>query len=748
MTRYSRQILTRLGTAILASLLPVSAHALDGGRWENQLGPNGSNCLEIRWDQANITYPGEHGTAYIFVKDGSTIYEAGNRSYRFSAETNLGAGGAVTAAALQTACGYLGVTNVVQESVDGVSFAAETGFSLSWRAQETPTGSVFEYTRGFSGATGTTLINTRTVHTAETVPPVITPPADIDTPATTTPTYETIDVTALGSVSDNESTGLTITYRVGATVLSGPYNFPVGTTTVTMDAADDVGNNAVQQQFDVTISGSPAPTAVVGALSSGAGGTYVSTITLSAASTDFTDADLSVVNGSAVLSGSGTNYTATITPAAEGSVSLSVLANSFSNSGGVFNTAASNTESTVHDLAPSVTISGMPTQFAGASSFNLTVTFSEDVTGFDASDVIVTNATVGSVTGGPAVYTVALTPNGQGNVTANIPAGAAQDSGMNLSTASNSVTGTNTVVADTEQLIAKAAYGQARQLIASQPGLTKLLTGVGRGAFDANVTRNAATFDLKTDPNKSVWAELKGSSSTLDSSDQNYVFGAIGSHVKLNDDLLLGAMLQFDRSETTEGAAHQTSTGWLVGPYLVAKAPTQPLYFEASVLFGRSENEVSPLGTYTDRYDSDRRLLNLGLTGEVKKKGVTLYPNVKLSHSSVSTDSYVDGLGNTIQSGKVSLTEGSFGIDAVIPQPSAAGELDLLIGVSGIVAQTTSSGAAATFGAGADQNRARVDLGFNLVNGASTLRFQVFHDGIAASGYVNTGVEFQFSRSF
>ena len=105
MTRHSRQIFNRLGTALLATLLPVSAHALDGGQWVNQNGPNGDNCLEIRWDQANITYTGEWGTAYIFVKDSGTIYEAGNQSYRFGAHMNWGTGGAITAAALQSACG-------------------------------------------------------------------------------------------------------------------------------------------------------------------------------------------------------------------------------------------------------------------------------------------------------------------------------------------------------------------------------------------------------------------------------------------------------------------------------------------------------------------------------------------------------------------------------------------------------------------------------------------------------------------
>lgn len=347
--------------------------------------------------------------------------------------------------------------------------------------------------------------------------PTSRPLASISSPATTTPTYQTLDVTSLRSVSDNESTVLAITYRVGTTVLTGAFNFPVGTTTVTMDATDDVGNAAVQQQFDVVIAAPPSPTATVGALSSGTGGTYVSTITLSAPATDFTDVDLSVLNGTAVLSGSGSSYTATVTPSGEGNVSLSVLANSFSNSGGVFNSSASNTASILHDLAPTVVISGMPAQFSGATAFNLTVTFSEDVTGFDASDVNVSNASVTSVSGGPAVYTVAVTPNGQGDVTASIPAGAAQDAGLNPSTASNSLTDTNTVVGDTEALLAKATHAQARQLIASQPGLTKLLTGLG-GGFDANVTQNAGSFDLKANAGKSAWIDLTGAWSSADGS--------------------------------------------------------------------------------------------------------------------------------------------------------------------------------------------------------------------------------------
>ncbi|MFP3386016.1 HYR domain-containing protein, partial [Tritonibacter sp. SIMBA_163] len=93
---------------------------------------------------------------------------------------------------------------------------------------------------------------------------------DADTPVLTAPNAQTaqtdegadtasIDVTGLGSVSDNVDSSLSITYKVGDTTLTGAYDFPVGETTVTMDAQDAAGNAATQVSFTVTVSDADTP---------------------------------------------------------------------------------------------------------------------------------------------------------------------------------------------------------------------------------------------------------------------------------------------------------------------------------------------------------------------------------------------------------------------------------------------------------------------------------------------------------
>ncbi|WP_162618861.1 HYR domain-containing protein, partial [Tritonibacter mobilis] len=69
----------------------------------------------------------------------------------------------------------------------------------------------------------------------------------------------TLDVTSLGSVTDNSGTTPAITYAISGTPLSGAYAFPLGVTTVTMDASDGAGNAAVQQSFTVTVTDGEVP---------------------------------------------------------------------------------------------------------------------------------------------------------------------------------------------------------------------------------------------------------------------------------------------------------------------------------------------------------------------------------------------------------------------------------------------------------------------------------------------------------
>src|SRR5207302_5280439 len=67
------------------------------------------------------------------------------------------------------------------------------------------------------------------------------------------------------------------------------------------------------------------------------------------------------------------------------------------------------------------------------------VTFSETVTGFDATDLTLTNATASNFMGSGAGYSFDLVPSGQGAVSVSVAANKAVDAANNGNTASNTL---------------------------------------------------------------------------------------------------------------------------------------------------------------------------------------------------------------------------------------------------------------------------------------------------------------------
>ena len=179
-------------------------------------------------------------------------------------------------------------------------------------------------------------------------------------------------------------------------------------------------------------------------------------ITFDSAVTGFTTSDLSTTPSVCTVSsvtGSGTSYTATLTNCADGAVSLKLAANSVNN--GADGPAAAYTSATLFTVdrtAPSVsgvvTVTSTPTN---ASTVSYTVTFSEDVTGFAASDVTTSGTATGctpSITAVSAsVYTVSLTNCSSGTVGVKIVANSVQDSATNAGPAAL-YTGTAAVTID------------------------------------------------------------------------------------------------------------------------------------------------------------------------------------------------------------------------------------------------------------------------------------------------------------
>jgi len=154
--------------------------------------------------------------------------------------------------------------------------------------------------------------------------------------------------------------------------------------------------------------------------------------------------DFMISNASVTaVSGGQASYTLSVVPTGAGDMVMSVPAGVAEDFAGALNTASSQATVTYDPDVVLTEITGMPGA-VNSSSFDVTVSFDMDVTGFDPvgtpADLNISNATVDAVTGGPADYTLTLTPTGAGNISVSVPAGAAQSNTGNLNTASNVVT--------------------------------------------------------------------------------------------------------------------------------------------------------------------------------------------------------------------------------------------------------------------------------------------------------------------
>jgi gliding motility-associated-like protein len=91
----------------------------------------------------------------------------------------------------------------------------------------------------------------------------------------------------------------------------------------------------------------------------------------------------------------------------------------------------------VNTLSPAVALTGTPSL---NSSWTMSITFSEAVTGFSIGDLQVANAVLSNLTTlNNIIYTVLVTPVAEGPVSLHLPAGQAQNIGGNGNTASNTI---------------------------------------------------------------------------------------------------------------------------------------------------------------------------------------------------------------------------------------------------------------------------------------------------------------------
>ena len=235
---------------------------------------------------------------------------------------------------------------------------------------------------------------------------------------------------------------------ITATVTGGPTTYSVavigmaGSGTVIADiaasvATDLAGNDTVASTsadntvtYDVT-----QPTVTVDQAIGQADPTNVSpinfTVEFSKPVTGFTSAGVILSSGTATVTGGGTTYNISVAGMAQGPLSASVSAGVAVDAVGNTNIASTSADNVVvyDTIAPTVTINQAVGQSdpTNVSPINFTATFSEAVSGFIGTDVLLSSGTATITPVSSTVYTVSVTGMAQGVLTASIPAGGVTD---------------------------------------------------------------------------------------------------------------------------------------------------------------------------------------------------------------------------------------------------------------------------------------------------------------------------------
>ncbi|MEJ6829939.1 MAG: sulfatase-like hydrolase/transferase [Akkermansiaceae bacterium] len=185
---------------------------------------------------------------------------------------------------------------------------------------------------------------------------------------------------------------------------------------------------------------SSQPTVGLSTAASAVTGSFVVTATFNEAVTQLHAHEFSVGNGVASsLTGSGMNWSVTISPSSNGAVTIGLPEGAVIDEQGNPNGESNQLSVTyANPLAPDVSLT-TPTSSVDAN-FEVTATFTQDVTGLEVGDFSVTNGTASNFLGGPSVYTVTITPSATGDVVVFLPGSVAQDGAANGNNASNLLT--------------------------------------------------------------------------------------------------------------------------------------------------------------------------------------------------------------------------------------------------------------------------------------------------------------------
>ena len=468
--------------------------------------------------------------------------------------------------------------------------------------------------------------------------------------------------------------------------------------------------------------------------------------------------------------GGTTTFDVQYTPTAAGAFSFGI---SFVNDDGdedPFDFTVSGTAFGQPEIAVTASIGGAVTDGGtndqGAQPFGAPVIVTYTVTNAGSADLTIatatsaapSNVTVNSITapgsttlaagGGTTSFQVQYTPTAAGAFSFGLSI-ANDDPDESPFDFTVSGTTSGAALSVVQEQIAGFMQSRANHLIRAQPDLIRLLAGTGGGRFNASVTQGKGNVDFATPSDQPVWASFQGSWSTEGAVDNSYFFGAMGAHMTLNPDLLLGVMFEVDRLEQSEGLAATEGTGYLVGPYIVGKLAEQPLYFEGRVLAGKTTNSLTTDGTDNFDFDTTRMLASVKVAGYLDYGTTVVTPSLAATYLSDTQQAFSDGMGGTAPEMRIETTDIALGLDISHTVMMSDGDLVLTGGLSSIWSSTDGTGIASTVIPVFDGQRGRMHVGASRTfrNGMN-LSAEAFYDGIGSDDYegygLSLGLEWQF----
>jgi|GEM_PF-1063801 len=560
-------------------------------------------------------------------------------------------------------------------------------------------------------------------------------------------------------------TGGTVVTLSDATSSAPTFTAPELTSTETLTFSLIVNDSFVDSPadtVDITVLENVAPTVAISGLPTITNAPFTATFTFSEPVSGFDVSDIVLGNASASdFDGAGTVFTALITPAADGTVTIDVPADAAEDSSGNGNIAADRATTNYDATAPSVAIAPLPDDVRGP--FTVTVTFNEDVTGFDLSDVVITNGTGSAfapVNG--SIYSFTVTPGSQGTVTIEVPANVAEDAAGNGNTAATPVS-TEYIDEDyvrtrTLAIINNFLARRADQITLNDPDLSNRLRETGsNGRLNGYAERHRANLSFKAkvsgeDANLwklvgadhaakvNLWTEASLVSIHQDTADSDLALVFAGIDYRVGEDTLIGLMGQYDWADEEDETQNFeiSGTGWMVGPYMVTKL-TDSLIFDGRAAWGRSNNDVSPFGTYTDEFKTSRWLLKGQFTGEFDWDDWRVNPNLSVIYFEEDQKAYVDSLNIAIPSQTINLGRVTFGprFSKTFKQ-GINSTITPSLGIRGIWDFESAEVLDLTSGlpTGTDQFRARIEPGITIgLDGGTRLILDGFYDGLGADDY-------------